>query len=296
MRGKIGLFLLLFSFMAATAFSAPKKTIAVIQFDNKSSWHGGWEIGWGMQEMTATALIDTGQFTVLERQELGGILTEQDLAASGRSAAGSAAATGQLGRAQVVIAGAITEFEHKAGGEGGGIGFKGIRLGGSQERAHVALNMRLIDTTTGEVLDSIRVTGQAASRGLKIGYSSSDFGGDIGGFRKTPMGEATQNAINDAVKQIVSRMKNIPWQAKLIRADDKQVYINAGKDAGVTEGTEFTIYRQGEQLTDPDSGMVLGAITSRIGKIKVQSVQDKFAIASVVEGSGMERNDLVKEQ
>lgn len=278
------------------AAASPKKTVAVIQFENKSGWRGSWEIGWGMQEMLATALVDTGRFTVLERQELGGILSEQDLAASGRSAAGTAAATGQLGRAQVAIAGAITEFEHKAGGEGAGIGFKGIRLRGSQERAHVALNMRLIDTTTGEVLDSIRVAGSAASRGLKVGYSSADFGGDIGGFRKTPLGEATQEAINDAVKQIVARMRGIPWQAKVIRADDSQVYINAGSEAGVAAGAEFTVYREDEPLTDPDTGMVLGAITSKVGRIRVSSVQEKFAIASIVEGSGFERNDLVQEK
>ncbi len=286
----------LFFALVANAFASPKKTVAVIQFDNKSGWRGSWEIGWGMQEMLATALVESGRFTVLERQELGGILTEQNLAASGRSAEGAAAAIGQLGRAQIAIAGAITEFEHKAGGEGAGVRVRGIRLGGSQERAHVALNMRLIDTTTGEVLDSIRVAGSAASRGLKVGYSSSDFGGDIGGFRKTPLGEATQEAIDEAVKRIIDRMAGVPWQAKVIRADASQVFINAGSDAGVTAGTEFSVYREGEVLTDPDTGMVLGAISSKVGRIRINSVQDKFAVASILEGAGFERNDIVREE
>ncbi len=282
--------------LVPTTPAAPKKTIAVSEFDNKSGWSGSWKIGWGMQEMMATALIDTGKYTVLERQDLESVMAEQDLGASGRSAEGSAAAIGKLGRAQILIAGAVTEFEHTKGGEGGGIGFKGFRIGGSQERAHVAINVRIFDTTTGEVLDSIRVAGEAASRGLKVGYSNSDFGGDLGGFRKTPLGEATQEAINQAVARITARLKGVPWQGKLIKATADKVYINAGSEGGVTDGMEFTVFRPGEALIDPDTGMNLGSESTEIGKVKVTSVKEKFSIAKVLEGADLKRGDLIKSE
>jgi hypothetical protein len=247
-----------------------------------------------MQEMMATSLVATGKFTVLERQALEEVLKEQDLGASGRTAEGSAAAVGKLGKSQILIAGAITEFEYSKGGEGGGLSFKGISIGGSQERAHVALNLRIFDTTTGEVLDSLRVAGEAATRGLKLGYSGSDFGGDLGGFRKTPMGEATQKAIDEAVAKIVSRMKDVPWQGKIIKADAGKIFINAGSEAGVSSGAEFSVYRAGEALTDPDTGMLLGQETTKIGRVKVTEVKDKFSIAAPVDGADFKRGDLVK--
>lgn len=276
------------------AAAAPKLTIAVGPFDNKSGWSGSWDIGWGMQEMLATSLVNAGKFTVLERQALEEVLKEQDLGASGRTAEGSAAAVGKLGKSQILIAGAVTEFEYTKGGEDAGISIKGFSIGGSQERAHVALNLRIFDTTTGEVLDSLRVAGEAATRGLKLGYSNSDFGGDLGGFRKTPMGEATQKAIDEAVAKIVSRLKDVPWQGKIIKADAGKIYLNAGSEAGVAAGAEFTVYRAGEALTDPDTGMPLGQETTRIGKVKVTELKDKFSLAVPVEGTGFQRGDLIK--
>jgi curli biogenesis system outer membrane secretion channel CsgG len=280
--------------LPAVAVSAPKLTIAVGPFDNKSGWSGSWDIGWGMQEMLATSLINAGKFTVLERQALDEVLKEQDLGASGRTAEGSAAAVGKLGKSQILIAGAVTEFEYSKGGEDAGISIKGFSIGGSQERAHVALNLRIFDTTTGEVLDSLRVAGEASTKGLKLGYSNSDFGGDLGGFRKTPMGEATQKAIDEAVTKIVSRLRDVPWQGKIIKADAGKIFINAGSEAGVAGGAEFAVYRAGEALTDPDTGMSLGQETTKVGKVKVTEVKDKFSIAAPAEGTDFKRGDLIK--
>ena len=279
---------------AGTAAAAPKMTIAVSEFDNKSGWYGAWDIGWGMQEMMATSLINTGKFTVLERQDLSSVLAEQDLGASGRTGEGAAAAIGKLGKAQILISGAVTEFEEKKGGEGGGIGIAGFRIGGSHEQAHVAINVRIYDTSSGEVLDSIRVEGSADAGGLSLGYSHSDFSGDLGGFRKTPLGEATQEAIDEAVAKIASRLRSVPWQGKVIKADASKVYINAGSEGGMSEGMEFDVIRQGEALVDPDTGMTLGSETEKVGRVKVTSVKEKYSIAEVLSGTGLERGDLVQ--
>lgn len=279
---------------AGGVYSAPKKTIAVSEFKNKSGWSGSWKLGWGMQEMMATSLIKTGKFTVLERQDLESIMAEQDLGASGRTGQGSAASIGKLGKAQILISGAITEFTEKKSGEGAGIGYKGFRIGGSHEKAHVGLHIRIYDTTSGEVLDSIRVVGEANAGGLKVGYSNAGFGGDLGGFRKTPLGQATQEAIDEGVAKIASRLKSIPWQGKIIKATASKIYINAGAGAGVKDGSEFNVYRPGEALVDPDTGMNLGSETEKIGRLKVTSVKEKFSIAQVVQGSDFKRGDLIK--
>ena len=279
--------------LSGPGYAAPKKTIAVSDFENKSGWRGGWELGQGMQEMMATALISTGKYTVLERQDLDAIIQEQDLGASGRSAEGSAAAVGKLGRAQILIAGAVTEFENKKEGQSGGFGAFGVRVGGSTSQAHVGLNVRIFDTTTGEVLDSIRVTGEASSSGFKISAGHPFGGSNFGSFRKTPIGEATQQAINEAAQRITSRLSSVPWQGKIIKATAGKAYINAGSKGGIEDGMEFSVFRPGEALIDPDTGMNLGSETTRVGRVKVTSVQDKFSIAEIIEGGDLEKGDLV---
>jgi hypothetical protein len=69
-----------------------------------------------------------------------------------------------------------------------------------------------------------------------------------------------------------------------------------GSEGGVSDGMEFDVYRQGEALVDPDTGMTLGAETEKIGRIKVTGVKDKFSIAAVVSGADMQRGDLVKSE
>ena len=64
----------------------PKRTIAVMRFGSAGAFdqvYGNWDVGAGMEAMLTTALIETGQFIVVERANLTDVLSEQELAASG---------------------------------------------------------------------------------------------------------------------------------------------------------------------------------------------------------------------
>ena len=172
-------FWLLFICLSVPAFSSYagaghlKKIVAVSQFDNKTSY-GSWgqyELGTGMADQLTDSLMQSGNFVVLERETLGDVISEQDLAASGRFSKSKSARTGKLTSAQILVKGTITEFAEKSSGSGGGIGFGGIRIGGKKAEAHVGLIIRLIDTTTGEVLHSQRVEGKAKSGGMSLGVN-----------------------------------------------------------------------------------------------------------------------------
>jgi len=67
----------------AVPYNGPKARITVSKFVDKSA-KGYYDIGEGMTDMLTTALFNTNRFIVLERGELGEVLLEQDLAASGR--------------------------------------------------------------------------------------------------------------------------------------------------------------------------------------------------------------------
>jgi curli biogenesis system outer membrane secretion channel CsgG len=280
---------------ALPAPTGPKKTIGVSTFENKAGGWAQWDLGNGMAEMLTTALIASGRFTVVERPEIQKVITEQDFGASGRTAGGEAAQFGKILKAQIMISGAVTEFEANGGGQGGGFSVKGFTIGGNRASAKVGVNIRLYDTTTGQILDSQHCEGLAEEGGLSFSYSDSNFGMGGSSFNKTPLGRACQDAINKAVFFIVARMQNVPWYGRIVDVkEDGKVFINAGINAGMAPGDVLSVFRAGEALVDPETGLDLGSELTKIGQVQILQTQDKFSVATTTAGGGFQRGDTLK--
>lgn len=279
-------------------YTGPKKRIAVTKFDNKvKGTYGSWNIGEGMADQLATALIKSGRFVVIERQALSEVLGEQELGQTGIIKKETSAKVGQVLGAQILIRGAVTEFEQEESGGGGGIGYGGFRIGGKSSNAHVGIDIRLIDSTSGQVLTSHNAVGKAESSGISVGVSRSgvDFGADS--FKNAPIGQATRQAIEDAVNFIVNTMETVPFTAKVIKIDGKKIYINIGSNMNIRSGTKMYAYALGEDLVDPDSGLKLGADEKLLGTVEVRDVQEKFSIGYMSSGNGsLKRGDILKLQ
>jgi curli biogenesis system outer membrane secretion channel CsgG len=172
---------------AGTVFAGgAKPSVAVIEFNNETSagwWSGG--VGWELAGMVSNELAATGSFKVLERSKIEAVLSEQNLAASGRVSAGTGAKIGKLTGAQYLIAGTVSAYEENTASTGGGISFKGISLGGNKESAYLAIDLRVINATTGEI-DFVRTI---------EGNAKGGFGGALGSQKKTPAGKAIRAAL-----------------------------------------------------------------------------------------------------
>jgi hypothetical protein len=82
---------------------------------------------------------------------------------------------------------------------------------------------------------------------------------------------------------------------KIAKADGGTLYLNVGAEGGVKEGDEFTVFRVGEVIKDPDTGEVLGSNESKVGKIRITAVKGpRLSTASAVSGSGFKAGDTVK--
>jgi curli biogenesis system outer membrane secretion channel CsgG len=193
-------------------YSGPKARIAVGDFDVKAVKAYG-EIGTGLREMLITALINSNRFRVVERQALNSVMQEQELSASGAAQAGAGGPErGKIKTADVVITAAVTEFEPNASGGNAGIGGYGVAggiiggiLGGALNKAHMALDIRIIDTSTSEVLAATRVQGQASNvaGGVMAGFFGGwGLGAGLSGYANTPMEKAIRVCIIEAVKYI----------------------------------------------------------------------------------------------
>jgi curli biogenesis system outer membrane secretion channel CsgG len=201
------------------AYDGPKARIAVSQFKDKTGkgwWTGA--IGDGMADMLSTALFHSNRYIVLERQQVSDVLREQDLGAAGRIKKGTEAPVGEIEGAELLITGAVTEFEGAASGGGGGIGgigglgTAGRVLGGiagGMKKAHMAIDVRVIDTRTSRIVAATSVEGEAtdfALGGALAGAGSGGaLGGALGGWSKTPTEKALRICIQEAVKFIATK-------------------------------------------------------------------------------------------
>jgi len=200
------------------AYNGPKARIAVARFTDKT--HSGWytgSIGDGMADQLATALFNSNRFILLERQVLGDVLAEQDLASAGRVSQQTAAPIGQIEGAEILVTGAVTEFDPGASGGGGSAsGLFGLNVGNvlgaissGYQRTHLAIDVRLIDTRTSRILAATSVEGEATDvnmGGALLGATGgSALSGSLSGWQNTPIEKALRVAINLAVEFITSK-------------------------------------------------------------------------------------------
>ena len=263
--------------------------MGVKDFENQAGWSGRWKLGYNLGIMLESALYDSGRFVLVEREKLKTVLSEQDLAASGRTAkANKVAKTGLIRSARYIATGAITEVEESQSGGDGGFRIKNLRIGGGKSEAHVALALivKLIDTTTGELAAKKRIVGKAGKSNLRLGLNLKGFGGNLGGFKKTPLGQAAQDAINKASTFIAKEMETFPFEGSVIKvASSGQVIINRGSKYGVEEGQLLTIEEAGEVLLDPETGEILDQEEGEIiSTLRVSKVKEKVAYCEVVDG------------
>ena len=128
-----------------------KKRVAVVDFEDAAGY--GHNIGNGLSDMLVTALVESKKFIVIERQELNKIMQEQGLGMSGAVTPQSAAKVGQLLGVELMITGSVSEFGTKKDKVGGSLGsLSGFNLGMSTESARSVVDIRLVNTNTGEII------------------------------------------------------------------------------------------------------------------------------------------------
>lgn len=287
------------------AYTGLKKRVAVANIEmapslqingttvKESTDPGIGNVGSAMTEQLTTALINTGRFIVLERKNLSDVREEQALAKSGEVSAATAPAAGMLTGAEWIMRAAITEYTSKASRSVGGVKIGNVVLGGKRGSAKVVLDLRIIDATTGQVVDSVKAGADAKSSGALGGLAVKGVVLAAGKEDNTPIGQATREALAQAVDFICQRMDKLPWRGRVLDVDGADVIINAGSKANVRVGDQFDAYHLGKKLVDPDTGEVLQR-QSKGGRLEVVEVQPGLAVCKVVAGEPPVANDIVR--
>jgi len=290
-------------------YSGPKLPIAVLEVDNTSRVDTfTYENDEGDEEkevreatmvpieristMIGSTLLDTGRFQMLEREVLKELMDEQDRTRSGDAAAGPSG--GKLVGARYAVKMVITEYEPGYKQRGFGLGGLGGKLGGSLSMSNktsmVAVDFRLIDTETGEIVWSkdSRVEVSARSFGAGGGGGRKGKRGRASGFsfNKSPIGNAVRVAVNYCVFELVKHMGQIPVEAKVLgyypEDDPEYVVVDSG-DELVAPGDVLIAYTITSVFRDPDTGQIIERIREKVGTMTVERVTSRLCMAKPVD-------------
>ena len=247
------------------------------------------------------------------RKKLDTILAEQNFSNSDRANPSSAAKIGKVLGINAMVVGSITQFgtEDKSlnlGGIGGRFGGWGAgNVGTKKGKASVAIDARIINVDTGEIVATATGKGLSQRSGLLLGGGGGGGGGfgagqlDMGSsnFQDTILGEATRAAISDLVLQLVGQSgkieaTQISIDGLVADASGSEIIVNVGKAAGVTVGMRLSVERLSREVKDPATGNVLRKITAPVGEVEVTQVDETSAVARVVSGQGFNVGDMVR--
>lgn len=277
---------------ASTPTDAPaqptdKPRIAVVDFRNSSTWtYWGPRLGQAAADELATQLVQSGKFTVVERSRLESIMAEQKLGQSGAVSTGTAAEIGQLLGVQAIVTGSITQFSIDR--KGGGIG----PLSASYSEAESVMDVRLVDTSTGEILLATEGSGKKRFGGARFKDVNFQQNYDAGVAQ-----EALRPAVEKTVEEIEglrSKLASIQPKAppgRIVGESGGNLYINRGENFGVETGQRFDVYRVVDEIRD-SQGELLDRVTEKVGVVEVTRVLSQSAICQVASGEAQEGDEV----
>jgi len=102
--------------------------------------------------------------------------------------------------------------------------------------------------------------------------------------------ENVRSTNTTSLQQLVVQMsdkiiKNFPLEGYIVQRNDKNITIDLGRRAGVKEGMEFLVFKEGNVIKHPKTGEVLDVQLIETGKVKIASVRGKISEAKILKES-----------
>ena len=276
------------SLSVASPAPQDKVRIAVMNFENNSQWYWwGNRLGEAAADELVTQLFQTGKFTVIEREQINAILSEQDFGQSGRVNSSQAADIGRILGVQVIVTGSITKFSL----DEKGASFRGI--GAKYIVAETNLDVRLINVNTAEIMFADDSEGKIRLGGFRIGGLSAYQDYDVG-----IAAESLRPAVEQMAEKIAAKADSFAsiqppvTPAQIVGSNAANFYIDKGENFSITVGQRYEVMRVIDEIKDA-SGNVLDQITEKVGVLEVTQVLGQSSICIVVEGEAAEGDKLI---
>jgi len=317
--GRIAAILLI---LVASVSAQQKKRVAILNFDYgtvhssiASIFGTDVDVGKGISDLLIDRLVRSGVYSVVERNAIDKILREQNFSNSERVDPSTAAKIGRILGVDAIIIGSITQFgrDDKSTGVGGGavggitrrFGLGGVKL--TEAKAVVAVNARMIDASTAEILAVAQGKGESKRSGTSLLGAGGSSGAAAGGvidmrssnFASTILGEATSEAVTQLAEELNRNADRLPTTKIVVNglvadATGGTLILNVGSRSGVCVGDRLTISRKVREVKDPATGKVLRTIEEPIGSVVITEVDEQSSVGAYTGSSPARVGDIVK--
>jgi curli biogenesis system outer membrane secretion channel CsgG len=286
------------------AQSQQKPKVAVLDFDFSSVsdpgllslFSGGSK---GVSDILVNKLVRGNSYKVIERSQLEAILQEQNLGAFGRVDTSTAAKIGKILGVKAIIVGSVTQFELEQ--KSSGLSVFGFGTGGNKTNAYVQLNIRVIDTSTAEILmvaDGAGTANQSDKSINILGVSSSSATSNEGKLLTIATNKAIDEvvtALNSNSGQIVASASATPdVEALIADVSGSTIVFNKGSADGYQQGMKLSIERVSKEIKDPQTGRVIRRLTEKVGMVELSDVDNNSSVGQIISGAQFKIGDLAK--
>jgi curli biogenesis system outer membrane secretion channel CsgG len=310
----------LFNLAIQESHASLKRRVAIMPFTYGavSSELGTTDVGKGITTLLITKIVNDGTYSVVDREMLDSILKEQNLSVSDRADPATACKIGKILSVDAIIVGTVTQFgfETKSANVGGlagigtsyipvvgGLGSFGLgSVGVKKSKARVAVDARIIDINTTEILGAVHGAGESKRTGTALFAGvGPEWGSD--NFAATIAGEATLQAVDAIGSQLIALSAKIPDNQSIAAANvsgkvadvtGSQVIVNIGKSNGIAVGDNLQIDRAYKTIKDPVTGKVLKELNKTIAVVTVSDLDNATATGNITKGAGVQVGDNVR--
>jgi curli biogenesis system outer membrane secretion channel CsgG len=239
-------------------------------------------------ESLDSQLIDrinaTRKFDVVGRSDLGDVLKEQDLGASGNVDAKTAAKAGKLTGAKYLLVTTVDDFQYyveKAT-------FEDTGRSATKRVFRLSVVGKVYDASTGKLLESANFqTGNDDFKRIQEERSYVVKDGELSD-------EMMVAVARDMAQRVANRIADVVFPAKVLLKRDKEVTINRGEGGGVAVGDIFNVFTLGEEMTDPDTKESLGREEVKVGKVKITQINPKTSTADILDDAGIDKGAILR--
>ena len=267
------------------------KKVVLMPFKDQTGFRGKWEIEREVPAYLGEILSESPFYEIVPMDSVYKTF-------KGQRVPKDASALSKMGKtlgADVVVTGEIDEFNVSRFGLGTPM------VGGYEAHsAEVDVEVTLTRVVDGKQLGIVGGKGDAKERSAAMtllgkptardsefyGLDSIPFGSDQ--FKETIIGEACLKALEElkaSIDELIGRPREVAGQV-LMLADSEAVYLNVGIEDGLQLGDKLGVYEQGQELTDAQTGEVVGhADDRRIGSVQIVELKAAhFSKAKILEG------------
>ena len=252
-----------------------KRVVAITRFSDETTRannflvdNQGNRLGKQASDILASRLTATQKFVMLERDAMADVMKEAKLDGDVLEDVG----------ADYIIVGAVSEFGRSNESEVGVFSRNRIQV------ATATVNVRLVNTRTGEIVYSEEATGKAQSEANQVlGV------GQTAGYDTSLDDRAISAAISKLVSNVMENLLDAPWQAYLVGEHNGQWLMTGGKSQGVKAGQQFTVVMPGKLVKNPQTGMNMELPATETATIEVVSFMgsgnNEMSLCKLVSGN-----------